>query len=57
MNNLIQGAVMALMSLFGLFLASRAQDAMFGFFGSMIFAFGLVAIFVIIHRSTGKPSA
>ena len=52
MGQLIGAGIMFLLSLLGLFLASRAQDAMFGFFGFMLFVFGVAALFVMIHKAT-----
>jgi hypothetical protein len=46
------GAVMILVALLGLFLASRAHDTMFGYFGLAIFAFGVLFIFGMILRAT-----
>jgi len=48
----IFGALMGILSLFGLLLASRAEDGMFSVFGWLLFVFGLVIIFVLIHRAT-----
>ena len=51
----IIGAIMGFLSLFGLFLAGNAHDGMFAFFGFMLCAFGLIAIFTMIHRATATP--
>ncbi len=55
MGNWILGAVMAALSLFGLFLASRALDGAFHLFGLVLFLGGLAAIFTLIVRGTGEP--
>lgn len=52
MGTWIFGAVMALLSLIGLFIASRAHDTMFYTFGMLLFLFGLAIIFAMIHRYT-----
>ncbi len=51
----VTGAIMGVLSLVGLFLASRAQDAAFHFFGLLLFLFGVIYIFTLIHRHTGHP--
>ena len=52
----IFGVIMGLISLFGLFLASRAEDQMFSILGYMFFLIGVGLIFVLIHRNTGQPT-
>jgi hypothetical protein len=46
---------MGVLSLVGLFLASRAEDQMFYLFGIALFVFGVFVIFGLIHKSTGHP--
>ncbi len=53
MGSWILGTFMGLLSLFGLFVASRAADAMFGLFGWLLFLFGVVMIFALIAQNTG----
>lgn len=55
MGQWIFGAVMALLSLLGLFIASRAHDPIFYAVGLVIFAFGLAFIFWLIAKNTGHP--
>ena len=55
MGQWIFGGIMGLLALFGLALASRAHDAMFAFFGYMLFLFGIAVIFGLIHRATAEP--
>ena len=57
MSSFVTGAIMGVLSLFGLFLASRAGDGMFYLFGLLLFAFGLLFIFGLIHRHTGQPTS
>ncbi len=52
MGTWIFAAVMGLLSLLGLFIASRAHDTMFYTFGALLFLFGLAVIFAMIHRYT-----
>jgi hypothetical protein len=54
-GSFIIGTIMGVISLVGLFLASRAVDGMFYVFGLLLFLFGLVFIFTLIHRHTGQP--
>lgn len=51
----IFGAVMGLLSFLGLFIASRAHDAPLYWAGLAFFAFGVLFIFGLIARHTGKP--
>lgn len=53
----ILGAVMAVLSLLGLIMASQAQDDAFYFTGLLFFVFGVLFIFALIKRCTGAPSA
>jgi energy-coupling factor transporter transmembrane protein EcfT len=56
MGTWIFGVVMALFSLFGLFIASRAHDQMLSTVGFLFMAFGLAFIFWLIARNTGHPT-
>ncbi len=47
----IFGGIMALLSLVGLFLASRAVDATFYWTGLAFFLFGILVIFGLIGRA------
>jgi hypothetical protein len=55
MADFIVGAIMGVISLLGLFLASRAVDGMFYVFGLLLFLFGVAFIFTLITRHTGQP--
>jgi hypothetical protein len=50
----ILGGVMALLSLFGLFLASAAKDHVFYGTGLALFVFGVLFVFGLIHRHVGR---
>jgi hypothetical protein len=50
----ILGGVMALLSLFGLFLASAAEDRVFYGTGLALFVFGVLFVFRLIHRHAGR---
>jgi hypothetical protein len=50
----IVGALMALLSLFGLAMASRATDAAFYGVGLLFFLFGVLFIFGLIGRYVGR---
>ena len=52
----IFGVVMALLSMFGLFMASRAHDPMLSVVGFLLFAFGVAFIFWLIAKNTGHPT-
>ena len=55
MNNLGRwagGLAMGVLALLGLVIMSRAADPMFGFFGLMIFLFGIAIIVVLVHQAT-----
>jgi hypothetical protein len=56
MEAFVTGALMGIIAVIGLFLASRAHDPMFYAFGLLLFAFGLIFVFGLIHRHTGKPN-
>ena len=51
------GAVMGVIGLVGLFMASRAADQVFYWTGLVFFLFGVVAIFALIGRAYGPPPA
>ena len=51
----ILGAVMGVLSLLGLIMASQAQDNAFYYTGLLFFIFGVLFIFALIKRSTGEP--
>lgn len=55
MGDWVFGAIMGLVSLIGLFMASRAVDGMFYTAGLLLFLFGVLFIFTLIHRNTGHP--
>lgn len=55
MASWIIGAVMGLIALFGLLLASRAHDGVFSYFGLALFAFGVLYIYGMVIRATGHP--
>lgn len=52
------GALMGLISLFGLIMASQAVDAVFEFGGYLLFLFGVLMIFGLIASTIGhkEPS-
>ncbi len=54
MASWVLGALMGLLSVFGLFIASRAADALFAFFGWLLFLFGVVMIFALITQNVGR---
>ncbi len=56
MSQWVAGAVMGVLSLFGLFLYSRAADGMFATFGGLLFLFGLGVIIVLVHKATDYSS-
>jgi hypothetical protein len=51
----IFGGIMALLSLIGLLMASRAIDATFYWTGLAFFLFGVLAIFGLIGKAYGPP--
>jgi hypothetical protein len=55
MSNWIFGVLMGVLSLIGLFLASRAHDQMFYVFGLVLFVFGVLVVFWLVHQNTGHP--
>ena len=50
----VLGAVMGLLSLVGLLMASRAVDTIFYGTGLALFVFCVLFIFVLIHRNVGR---
>ncbi len=50
----ISGGLMGILAFIGLLAASRAKDPMFSFFGYLLFLFGIVVIFSLIHQYTGR---
>jgi len=52
----IYGVIMAVLSMAGLFMASRAHDSMIYAVGLLLFAFGVAFIFGLIVKYTGHPS-
>jgi hypothetical protein len=56
MGQWVFGALMGLLSLLGLVLASRAHDQTFYLVGLLLFAFGVGFIFWLIARNTGHSS-
>lgn len=52
LNQWVAGGLMAVLSLVGLFLYSRATDGMFGLFGGLLFFFGLAVVIVLVHQAT-----
>lgn len=51
----VLGAAAGIVALVGLFLASRAQDGAFYYFGLAVFAAAVLFIFGMILRATGQP--
>jgi hypothetical protein len=49
----VLGGIMGVVSLFGLFIASRAADAVFYGTGLALFVFGVLFIFFLIRKSVG----
>jgi hypothetical protein len=55
MGTWIFGVAMALLSIIGLFIASRAHDQMLSVAGFLLTGFGLAFIFWLIAKNTGHP--
>ncbi len=55
MDKFIFGAVMGVLSLLGLVMASRAEDSIFYATGLVFFVFGVATISWLIHKSTEPP--
>ena len=53
----ITGALMGLISLFGLILARLAVDGAFHFFGLLLFLFGVLMVFALIAATVGRREA
>ncbi len=51
----IYGVVMGFLAILGLFLASGAEDGAIHLAGFLLFLFGVVNIFVLIHEATEPP--
>jgi hypothetical protein len=49
------GAVMGVIGVLGLFMASRAADQTFYWTGLVFFLFGVIAVFILIGRAYGPP--
>ncbi|MEX2643196.1 MAG: hypothetical protein WD270_07065 [Acetobacterales bacterium] len=47
---------MTVLSIVGLFIASGAADPTMYWVGLLWFAFGIMFVFLLIHRHTGGPS-
>ncbi len=55
MGAAIYGVVMGILALVGLFLASGAHDPAIHLAGLLLFLFGVVNIFALIHKLTAPP--
>ncbi|MCL6608051.1 MAG: hypothetical protein K6T74_08170 [Geminicoccaceae bacterium] len=55
MGHAIYGAVMGLLAILGLFIAAGARDGAIHVAGWMLFLFGVINIFVLIHKLTEPP--
>ncbi len=55
MGTWIFGVLMAVLSMVGLFIASRAHDPMLSVVGFLLVGFGLAFIFWLIAKNTGHP--
>jgi hypothetical protein len=56
MGSWIFGVAMAMLSMVGLFIASRAHDQMLSTVGFLLVAFGLGFVFWLIAKNTGHPA-
>jgi uncharacterized membrane protein len=56
MGSWIFGVAMAMLSMVGLFIASRAHDQMLSTVGFLLVAFGLGFVFWLIAKNTGYPA-
>ena len=54
MGTWIFGVIMAILSMVGLFIASRAHDQMLVLTGFLLVGFGLAFIFWLIAKNTGQ---
>jgi hypothetical protein len=55
MGAAIYGAVMGLLAILGLFVAARAHDGAIHLAGFLLFLFGVINIFALIHKLTEPP--
>jgi hypothetical protein len=55
MGQAVYTVLMGVVAFLGLIFASQAQDDGFMWFGYLLIAFGIVNLFVMIHRTTGHP--
>lgn len=55
MGYAIYGAVMGLLAILGLFIAAGARDGAIHLAGLLLFLFGVINVFVIIHKLTEPP--
>lgn len=55
MGQWVLGALMGLLSLIGLLLASRAHEGALYVVGLLLFAFGVAFNYWLVARNTGKP--
>lgn len=55
MASCVFGAIMGILSIVGLLLASGAHDSMMYVAGLLLFLFGVAMIFGLIHRATSYP--
>lgn len=51
------GTAMSVLALLGLVITSRAVDPMFGFFGAMLFLFGIAIVIALVHLGTAVAPA
>ena len=54
---ILLGIAMGIISLIGLFMASRAHDQAFYYTGLVLFLFGVLFIFALIRRHVGRGSS
>lgn len=55
MGYAIYGAVMGLLAILGLFIAAGARDGAIHLAGLLLFLFGVINVFAIIHKLTEPP--
>jgi hypothetical protein len=55
MGYAIYGAVMGLLAILGLFLAAGARDGAIHLAGWLLFLFGVINVFALIHELTEPP--
>lgn len=51
----IYGLVLGILAILGLFLAAHARDGAMHLAGLLLFLFGVVNIFALIHKLTAPP--